>query len=172
MSFSGSGFSRFLKLFTKDKYVHCTIATDKKLNNAYSFGRKYPCFPLPSGFVKENIIKNCNYFKNTISKIYELEIEDDKYYNLINDINNYLDNIDKYKYNIIGLYDLWKNNIKHRKYHFVCTQFCAKVLIDNNIIDFNKDYSLIKPKDFLNLELAKEIYEGKTIEYLKRIPTN
>ena len=171
LSYSGSNFAKFLKLFTKEKYVHTTISFDKDLNKAYSFGRKYVYTPLPGGFIQENFHKNCSYFKNYISKVYELDITDEQYNNLQKDLEeNFINQINKYKYNIIGLYFIWRNKKMHRKYHFVCTQFCAKVLIDNKIIDFNKDYSLIKPKDFLDLDILHLIFEGKTIDYLKRIP--
>ena len=171
LSYSGTTFSKFLRLFTKQKYVHVTIAFDEDLTRAYSFGRKFLRIPLPGGFIKEDFYKYCSYFKNYISKIYEIDVENEKYNNLLNDLeNNYINQIEKYKYNIIGLYFIWRNKIMHRKYHFVCTQFCAKMLIDNNVIDFHKEYSLIKPGDFLNLECAKEIFEGHTIEYLKNIP--
>ena len=69
LSYSGSNFAKFLKLFTKEKYVHTTISFDKDLNKAYSFGRKYVYTPLPGGFIQENFHKNCSYFKNSISKV-------------------------------------------------------------------------------------------------------
>ena len=170
MSYSGSVFSRFLKFMTKDKYVHTTISFDKNLEQAYSFGRKFLSVPLPGGFIKEDFNKYCNYYTKSVSKIYEIEVDEEKYNNLLNDLNEtYINQIHKYRYNIIGLYFIWRNKIMHRKYHFVCTQFCAKILIDNDIIDFNKDYSLVKPYDFLNSNF-KNIFEGKTIEYLKKIP--
>ena len=53
VSNSGSLVSKVLKYFTKEEYVHVTISLDKKLENAYSFGRKYTYIPLPGGLINE-----------------------------------------------------------------------------------------------------------------------
>lgn len=169
LSYSGSNFAKFLRLFTNEKYVHTSIGLDRNLDNCYSFGRKYLYFPLPGGFIKEDFRKNIKYFKKSEFKIYELNVDDDKYDMLINDINNnYLRDINLYKYNVLGLYYIWRNKIKHRNYRFVCSSFCAKVLYDNNIVNFKKDYSLVRPGDFLELNYSSKVYEGMVCDYFKK----
>lgn len=169
LSYSGSGFSRFLRLFNDDKFVHTSISLDRNLNRCYSFGRKILYFPLPGGFIMEDFRKNVTYFKNSEFKIFELLVDDDRYISLVKDIeDNYVSYINKYRYNIIGLYYIWRNKIKHRDYHFVCSSFCAKVLSDNGVFDFGKDYSLVRPGDFLNLNYSGMVYEGKVIDYFKK----
>lgn len=168
ISNSGTLVSKILKLFTKQKYVHVSIALDKNLKEAYSFGRKYVYSPIPGGFINEEYVKRCKHFNKSISKIYELEIDYKKYNNLKKELENkYKRYNKKYKYNYRGLYFIQFNKIHHRDYHYLCSQFCGKLLIDNKIMDFNKDYSLIKPKDFLDINYTNLIFEGKTIDYLK-----
>lgn len=164
---TGSYVSKFLNLHINGKYVHVSLSLDKDLSKAYSFGRKYTYTPLPGGFIKENYEKICKHFKNSESKIIELEITDEQYETLKKDLSkNYIKKQDDYKYNLLGLI-LIKYNIKyHRKNHLACSQFCGKILIENNIIDFKKDYSLITPEDFYQIK-GKTIFEGKTIDYIK-----
>ncbi len=101
--------------------------------------------------------------------IYELNVEDDKYDSLVNDIEfNYVSKIKLYRYNIIGLYYIWRNKVKHRDYHYVCSSFCARVLIDNGIVNFNKDYSLVRPGDFLGIDYSRLVYEGSVKDYFKK----
>lgn len=61
------------------------------------------------------------------------------------------------------------NKVYQRKYHYVCSQFCGKLLSDADIYDFKKDYSLIKPKDIFNMKGLKLIYEGKTIDFINKL---
>lgn len=101
--------------------------------------------------------------------IYELDVDDEKYESLVSDIEcNYVSNNNKYRYNIIGLYYIWRNKVKHRDYHYVCSSFCARVLSDNGVIDFGKDYSLVRPGDFLNLNYSRMVYEGSVRDYFKK----
>lgn len=168
VSNSGSLVSKVLMHFTHQKYVHVTIALDDNLKEAYSFGRKFTYVPLPGGFINEKYDKRYKHFKNSYFKIYELKVSNNKFQKLKNNLkNDYLINKKKYKYNIIGLYYIQRKKIHHREKHLLCSQFCSKILIDNNILTFAKDYSLIKPEDFLNIENTNVIYEGKTIDYLK-----
>lgn len=168
VSNSGSLVSKVLMLFTHQKYVHVTIALDKELKEAYSFGRKYTYIPLPGGFINEKYDKRCKHFKNSYFRIYELKVSNNKFEKLKKNLkNDYLRNKKEYKYNIIGLYYIQRKKILHRDKHLLCSQFCSKILIDNDILTFDKDYSLIKPEDFLNIENTNVIYEGKSIDYLK-----
>lgn len=167
---TGSYFSRFLSFFTDDKYVHVSIALDKELNEVYSFGRKHPNLILPAGFVNEDWKKTVEYFKYTVWQIYELEITKKQLYELKQLIKrDYIKNAVKYRYNIRGLPAIQFNYSYQRKYHYLCSQFCGKLLADANIYDFKKDYSLVRPRDILKIKGLKLIYEGKTVDYINQL---
>jgi len=160
--------SKVFKLFTREKYVHISIALDSKFKNVYSFGRKNPKRPLPAGFVNEDFNSICEYYSSSDCAVYELEINNKDYYHLKQDIKQkYIKNKIKFHYNIRGIPFLNFNIRHHREYHYVCTQFCGKLLMDAGIINFEKDYSLLKPKDFFNIENTTLVYEGKTSNYLQ-----
>ena len=161
--------SRIFRIATREKYAHISIALDKKWKKVYSFGRKKLRWPLPGGFVIEDFDAICNFFKYSYCRVYELEITAQQLYSLKTELkNNYIKNNDKYHYNLIGLPMVGINRAHHRKYHHTCSSFCAKVLIDTGIVNFKKDYSIIKPKDFFEIKNANLIYEGETLDFLKR----
>jgi len=159
--------SRLFGLATREKYVHVSIALDKKWKKVYSFGRKNPKWMLPAGFVEEDFDEITKRFVNSSCRVYELEITRRQYYDLKTELkNNYIKNSIKFRYNIAGLPMLNFKFPFRRKYHYVCSTFCGKLLMDAGILDFDKDYSILKPKDFFELPNSKLIYEGKTLDYL------
>jgi len=162
--------AKFFRIAVKEKFVHISIALDKKCKRVYSFGRKKAKWPLPAGFINEDFEAISKNYHGSLCRVYELEITNAQYYKLKNDLrNNYMKDAIKYRYNIRGLPFLGINFVYHRKYHYVCSQFCGKILIDSGIIDFKKDYSVIKPQDFFQLPNIKLIFEGKTVDYLRTI---
>lgn len=167
-SYTGTIFSRFLTLFSEEKYVHISLSLDKEFKKVYSFGRKNPRRILPAGFIEENLKLISTVYTNSVTKIYELEVTAKQYETLKLILKEkFINNASKYKYNIKGLPMINFNLRYQRKYHYVCSQFCAKVLIDSGITDFDKDYSLIKPKDLVELENLKLVYEGTINDLFK-----
>lgn len=161
-TYTGTWFSRFLALFSSDKFVHMSISLDEDFTEVYSFGRKNPKRMFPAGFTKENLKLISTYYSDSLTRVYELDITEKQYDNLIKILKeSFIDNASKYRYNIKGLPMINFNLRYHRKYHFVCSQFCGKLLSDAGIHEFNKDYSLIKPNDLISIEDLKLIYEGK-----------
>ena len=159
--------SRLFGLATREKYVHVSIALDKKCKKVYSFGRKNPNRVFPAGFAQEDFDLITKKFVNSACRVYELEITKQQYYNLKTEIKNtYIKNAVKFRYNIAGLPMLNFKFPFRRKYHYVCSTFCGKILMDAGIIEFDKDYSILKPKDFFELKNSKLIFEGKTLDYL------
>ncbi|MDD4187704.1 MAG: hypothetical protein PHX04_02955 [Bacilli bacterium] len=168
-TYTGTIFSKFLAFFSEEKYIHISLSLDKELKNVYSFGRKNPRRILPAGFIEENLKLISTVYTNSITKIYELEVTAKQHQTLkIVLKEEFINNANKYRYNIKGLPMINFNLRYQRKYHYVCSQFCAKVLIDSGIIHFDKDYSLIKPKDLVELEDLKLVYEGTIIDLLKQ----
>ena len=51
---TGTVISRIVKIYTRKKYGHVSIALDKKLKNMYSFGRLKATNPFIGGFVHES----------------------------------------------------------------------------------------------------------------------
>lgn len=167
MTQTGTLFSKAIKFYTKSSYNHISIGFDKYLQELYSFGRKKPHNPLIAGFVHEGINKGIyEIFKETTCRIYKLEISEIEYSKLKSEIELFNKDKDQYKYNFLGLITLIFGISLKRKRHYFCTQFVARILCTSKIVDFRKDFSLVQPHDFYEIEKAKLVYEGKLSEYL------
>ena len=151
LTHTGTTLSTIIKCYTKDEFSHVSIALDKELNTMYSFGRLRPNNPFIGGFVHEGIdFGTFKRFKNTQSEIYSLEIADNKYEKIKEEIKEFESNKEKYKFNIIGLFAVSINKKIHYKDTFYCAEFVKylfeKVKIDNNLPD------IIRPQDFKKLK--------------------
>lgn len=164
LSHSGTLMSKIVKFYTKYKYSHVSISLDKDISELYSFGRKNVYNMFDGGFTIEN--KESNFykkFKNTQCIILELSVTNEQYNKLKKILNNYKDNRDIYKYDIIGVFLRTFNIRFNRKNYFYCTKFVKEVLENSNIYKFNSDF--VKPSYFMNIPNKKIIYTGKLLNY-------
>ena len=166
LTHTGTTLSTIIKCYTKDEFSHVSIALDKELNTMYSFGRLRPNNPFIGGFVHEGIdFGTFKRFKNTQSEIYSLEIADNKYEKIKEEIKEFESNKEKYKFNIIGLFAVSINKKIHYKDTFYCAEFVKylfeKVKLDNNLPD------IIRPQDFKKLKDIELVYNGKLKDYKK-----
>lgn len=162
-----TGISKMIKKYTKYKYSHVAISLDTKFTTLHSFGRKKTYNCLNGGFISYGLGSHFfNKYKDTECIIYELELSDKKYKLLLKNLDDYIQNRDKYHYDIIGLIvRLFSGNYKQRQYYHVCSEFVARLLKDSNIIEFDKNVEYIKPEDFSRINILKPIYEGKLIDF-------
>lgn len=80
LTYTGTILSRIIRVYTKAKYCHVSLALDEDLNEMYSFGRLNPYNPFIGGFVHERInIGTFKRFKNTEALICSLELTDRQY---------------------------------------------------------------------------------------------
>ena len=160
LTHTGTILSRTIKIFTGNSCTHASISLDEKMEKMYSFGRLNPYNPFIGGFVKEGIhIGTFKRFKNTMAEIYSLEITNDQYEKLEKVIDEFLQNKQIYKFNIIGLIVAGLNKNYKRKNKFYCSQFVKEVIEQSKIeiLDISK---VIKPEDFKKLETLKLEYKG------------
>ena len=164
LTHSGTIMSKIVRLYTRYTYSHVSLSLDKKISNMYSFGRRNVYNIFDGGFVIQNKkSKFYKRFKNTKCIILELSVSEEQYTDLKNILEEYKENIDIYKYDIIGVF-LRTFNIKlKRENYYYCTKFVKEVLESSNIYKFENDF--IKPKDFMKIP-NKVIYKGKLLNYL------
>ncbi|MEG0370916.1 MAG: hypothetical protein RR645_01325 [Clostridium sp.] len=166
LSHTGTKFSGFINMMTRYEYTHSSIALDKELKELYSFGRKNMRIPFIAGFVREDVNSGVFYkYKNTKCIIYELDVKDYVYENIKNIIDGFEQEKNRYRYNILGLPLIMFNIPYKREEHFVCSQFVAYVLINSGAIDLNKEFTVVKPRDFCEIDNKRIIYNGVLNEY-------
>jgi len=164
LTYTGTMLARIIKQFTGNEFAHVSIALDKDLEYMYSFGRLNPYNPFIGGFVHEHIdYGTFKRFSNTTSRIYALQIEEEKYEKLKKLIFKIQDTRKEYTFNILGLFAAGIHiRLKYRK-SFYCAEF-VKYVLDKSKINNNLPET-IKPEDFKELKNAKVIYNGLLREY-------
>ena len=105
LTYTGSFLARIVRGYTRKEFSHVSISLDKNLNEMYSFGRLNPYNPFIGGFVQESPkYGTFKRFYKTTSEIYRIEVEDNKYNKLKEKIDEFKQNKEKYKFNVLGLF--------------------------------------------------------------------
>ena len=152
--------SKAIGFFTHSPSTHTTLSLNACFDEMYTFSRKTMRL-FPSGFVKENIRTNVlKKYDYCPCKIFEIDVDDEQYANLLKEIKRYEDERQKYKYAILGAFLCAFRIKKTFKYKRFCSQFVANLLHDGAGLELPYDTSLMRPKDFLLLDYIKPVYEG------------
>lgn len=163
LTYTGTILSQIVKVYTKREFSHVSISLDENLTKMYSFGRLNPYNPFSGGFVHERINQGTfKRFKNTKTKIYSLEVSEEKYKELEKLIKEMYNEKESYKFNILGLIGILINHQVKRENYFYCAEFVKYVLEQSSIIELP---DLVKPEDFEKIYGLDEIYKGLLREY-------
>lgn len=159
--------ARLIHIITGDAYTHASIAFDKDLNELYSFARRSIRIPLIAGLIHEDIYTGI-FAKNLDAPcvLYEIKVTETVYEAMKLKIEYMMAHYDLYRYNFIGLAMCFFGIPYARRYHFLCSQFVAYILVKYGALNFNKNINLIKPADFCNFTELNEVYRGK-LRYIK-----
>lgn len=164
---TGTKFSTMIYKATGYEYTHASIALDKNLYELYSFGRKSMAIPFIAGFVREDV--NQGVFKKydeTKCVVFELDVSEDTYDKVKILISEFEEEKNIYRYNFLGLPLIFFNIPYKRERHFMCSQFVAYVLHESGAAELNKEFSTVKPKDFLEIVNKRLIYNGILNHYI------
>ncbi len=160
---TGTLFTKLIKLFTKKRYNHASIALDAELLNVYSFGRKKVHNPVQGGFVKEDVEQR--FFQHADCAIYSLPVTESQLEQMKRFIRNIEEEEKNYRYHFLGLFGFILNKPITREKAFFCSQFVATVLMECDIMEFEKPLSLVAPFDLLEDAAWRLEYEGKLKDY-------
>lgn len=164
MSQTGSILSRTIKLFTGHEYNHISISLDENLDCMYSFGRKYPNNPFIGVFVIEGVDRGTFLkFVNTRCRVIEIKVSDYQYDLICKNIFFMLDDINKYKYNLLGLFLAAFNICRHSDYKFYCSEF-VRYILDISDVDVSMIPDIPHPNDFMSID-HNVLYEGLLKDY-------
>lgn len=163
---TGTKFSTIIHRVTKYEYTHASIALDKELNQLYSFGRKSMILPFIAGFVREDVNSGVfEKYSDTKCILYELDVSPDTYEQIKNIINKFEKNKNIYRYNFLGLLLIFFNIPYKRERHFLCSQFVAYVLDKSGAVELDKEFTTVKPRDFMKIVEKRLIYNGVLRHY-------
>lgn len=159
LTYTGTILSKIIRIYTRAEFCHVSLSLDKRLNKMYSFGRLNPYNPFIGGFVHEGINRGTfKRFKKTKTEIYEIEITNEQYNNIRQEIKKIMYDKENYKFNRIGLF-LSAINYKYAKEKsFYCAEF-VKHLIDTANIELDLP-NTVKPIDFKKYNNLDLLYKG------------
>lgn len=158
--------TRAIKFFTKAQYNHVSISLDPEFKTLYSFGRKSPRNPFQGGFVEESFYGGTfKRFDKTSCLVLEMEIDQDIYERLVQNLEIFKENSDIYHYNFIGLFGAAIGKQVSRRNGYYCSHFVAKVMEDSNLKLWNDPAFLVRPNDFAHMDQFEVLYEGLITEY-------
>lgn len=161
LSYTGTAPSKIIKLYSKEKYSHVSIALDPQLKELYSFARKKVNNPFIGGFIKEDIDNGIyKKFCNTKCCIYSLEVTEEQYENIRTIIQEFEIKKDSLHYNMLGLIGIMFNIPIERRNRYFCSQFVSEVLLRSGVLDFNIPPALVQPTHFYNMDNKNVIYSG------------
>lgn len=164
LSRSHTTFAKAIRKFTKKYYNHTSISFREDLSPFYSFGRRYPRFMFPAGFITEGVHEG--FFRlhpYTEICVIKMPIEDKAQLDTIKrKLKPFVAHPKRYQYNVKKMPLMMAGIPTKNKKKFVCSVFVAYLL--NDILDYGKDYSLVYPEDFLNFGF-EILYEGTAENY-------
>lgn len=168
-TYTGTVLSSIIKRISRKPYSHISIALDESLNTMYSFGRLNPRNPLFAGFVEEGIDKGLYEIrKNTICRVYSMEVSEESFKSLHENIEDIADRRNLYRYDVLSLITIPLGIQRNPEYGYVCSSFVADVLSKSGINILDKEHFFVQPNDFFDLPGLTLEYEGLLSKYSGR----
>lgn len=165
-TYTGTVLAHLIRTITRKPYSHISISLDDSLDTMYAFGRINPKNPLIAGFVEEGVNKGLYEIKkNTICRVYSLDIDDVQYEKLQNNIDKIKSVKALYSYDLISLIAIPLGINRNPQFGYVCSTFAADMLNKSGIELLNKPYNCVQPNDFYNLNGLTLEYEGLLRDY-------
>lgn len=159
--------SKMISICTHSNFSHCSLCFDNSFNEFYSFGRKYVRYPFIGCFSEEHSETGVYaLFDNVPCKVLKISISDTQYTLMINELERMKIEMNKYKYNYIGVGLGVINKSIDRKYYYYCSEYVYHMLKVGQVLKNEFDNIAIKPTDFDKLGF-EVIYEGNLHELKK-----
>ncbi|MDD2979293.1 MAG: hypothetical protein PHN80_04905 [Hespellia sp.] len=157
-------FASMIRKALKQKYVHVAISLDEELHECYSIGRRNPEIPIFAGFEKEDKNRILNKFPNAEYKICKVNCSKEQRRMVKVILEQAMKKSFSYHYTILGLpLILFQIPFAQRK-HYTCSSYIAQMLQECGIWEWEKDTSIVTPKDFLLHEGKETVFEGRLEE--------
>ncbi|MCU6711790.1 hypothetical protein M6D81_24115 [Paenibacillus sp. J5C_2022] len=160
---TGTVLTKIIRSFTKDPLNHASIAFDADLNEVYSFGRKNPSNPFIAGFVREDVRNT--FFEDSMCAIYRIRVGYNTYNSIRAEIQHFMRNQEKYRYNLIGMLGVVFNVEWERKNRYFCSQFVTTVFARSGVNLVSKSPLLVTPGDLQKTSVMELVYHGRLHAY-------
>lgn len=169
---TGTFLSKIISKVTGDWFTHASISFDDNLQTMYSFGRLWAYNPLIGGFVKESIEYGVmRRFRSADTLVMRVEVDKDKYYEIVRYVEAMYTERKKYKYNYWGLFlSKWRVRVHSAKSkRFYCSEFVNDLLERFGIIKPGEFGKVVRPMELLqlgNCGKGEVIYRGSLYRFV------
>ncbi|MBR2387273.1 MAG: hypothetical protein IKB02_00745 [Clostridia bacterium] len=161
LSSTGTIPAKAVRLFTRRKFSHVSIALVPSVEKFYSYARRKIHNPLIGGLVEENTNSGVfGLFPDSNCELLELEVSDKVYDDIVKIIDFYFENYEKCTYKFSALVPMALGIEQKLKFKMTCSQFVAMLLEKTGACTLPRHSSLMRPCDFLEIEGAKSIFKG------------
>ena len=160
-------FAGIIRRVIKQKYIHVVLSMDPELEEAYSVGRRNPAVPLLAGFEKEDKRKILSVFPTADYMVCSIECTQAQKEAIRQELHLAMEERFHYHYAVAGLpFILWKKPF-YQENHYTCSSYVARVLEDYGVCRWEKHFSLVTPRDFLEKFGQEKIFEGSLKELVE-----
>lgn len=159
-------FASVIRHVLHQKYIHVVLSFDEKLDNAYSFGRRNPFIPFFAGMEKENKMLIARAFPEADYMVCEVDCTDEQKKWLQQQVAYDYERRWHTHYAVCSLPFIWRQKAFFQKRHYTCSSYLAWLLKEVGIVDFQKHFSIVTPKDFYLWPEKSVIYEGRLTDFV------
>ncbi len=160
-------FADIIRKVTKITYCHVALSFDAQLREVYSVGRRKPSVPFFAGVIRENTEEILHVFPDAKYRITRLDCTKEQKELLRKKMEECYAHRFQYHYCVIGLPFILLHKPFYQKNYYTCSSFLARMLMEQRILMFAKHFSLVTPRDFLELEQTELMFEGKLVDFLR-----
>ena len=154
--------ARVIRKFAKGEFSHVSVSLLPRTDHFYSYARRHINNPMFAGFISENIhTKVFARYPDAHCAVLSISVTDEGYERAKKLIRYFRAHRKEATYNFIGAATVKLGLSLKRKYKFTCSQFAAFLLHYTGDVALPKDPYLMLPNDFMDIDGATVIYDGK-----------
>lgn len=131
---TNTNMGKLIRLFTRNRYSHVTVAFDQELSNMYSFARYHINSPISGGFVIEQPDRYLIDNQDVTVKICQIPVSEEEYERIRREITYFHENKEEMIYNTFGaVLSLIRRRLE-LKNTYTCLEFVTYLLRMKNIV--------------------------------------
>lgn len=157
-------FAGIIRRVIKQKYIHVALALDPYLEEAYSIGRRHPSVPLIAGFEKEEKEKILRAFPDADYMVCSMECTPEQKAYIERELEQAMEQRFRYHYAVLGLPFILMGRPFYQERHYTCSSYIARLLEEAGVCKWEKHFSLVTPRDFMEYEGKEKLFEGSLYE--------
>ncbi len=131
---TNTNIGKMIRLFTRNKFSHVTLAFDRNLNQMYSFARYHVNSPIRGGFVIEEPARYLYNENDATVKLCRIPVTENEYNRILKEVTYFKENREKMIYNTLNaVLSLLKKQVTIKD-AYTCLEFVNYILRLSDIL--------------------------------------